>query len=419
MSKEGVDRFRTFGEVELDLFVAHLRPAAELAGRVDAYASEFPHGVPRERVEWLKGLIAKGKPSRPETRKYAEKYGVAGVQRFITRGKRKIYSLPIETFPNHVNNTYLILDGHGGLATSTLIDVGTKLPTTMAGFERAFTVLREVWDENVFMDELDNVILTHAHIDHFGNIAWHRENSKAKVFIHELDARVLTNFKEVMVMATKNLEVFMRRAGLPDEDRKRFGEMYFSSKEWFQPVTIDRMVADDEEIIREYKVIHVPGHCPGHICLMVDNVMFSGDHIIDRITPHQAPESITAFMGLKHYIDSLRKVQKIGGIDLILSGHEKPITNPYERIHEIIASHQERLTLIQEFTRSQSRTLHEITLHLFPTQKDYGQLLALEEAGAHVEYLHQRGHLAIANLDEVARAADPVFFYGPGPNPVN
>jgi hypothetical protein len=36
---------------------------------------------------------------------------------------------------------------------------------------------------------------------------------------------------------------------------------------------------------------------------------------------------------------------------------------------------------------------------------------ALLDAGAHVEYLHQLGQLAIANLDEVARARDPVIEY--------
>ena len=42
---------------------------------------------------------------------------------------------------------------------------------------------------------------------------------------------------------------------------------------------------------------------------------------------------------------------------------------------------------------------------------DRSRILALDEAGAHVEYLHQLGQLRIANLDQVARSRDPVIEY--------
>ncbi len=38
----------------------------------------------------------------------------------------------------------------------------------------------------------------------------------------------------------------------------------------------------------------------------------------------------------------------------------------------------------------------------------YHVLLAIEEAGAHVEYLHQRGRLRIVNLDELESDNCPV-----------
>lgn len=413
MSKESVGRFRTFGQVEFDLFITKEQTREELRGILDPFLKEFPDSVTSERTQHLHALLDNEKLSKSEIKKYAEIYGVAGVQRFVTKGRKRVYSLPIETFPNHINNCYLIMDGSGKMATRTMIDVGTQLPTAVKGFERCFRVINEIWDETAHMDDMDNIVLTHGHIDHFGNIGWHRQHSKAKVFIHELDARILTNFQEVWVVATQNLRVYMRRAGLPEDLQEKFHQMYLSSKEWFKPVSVDRLLVDDEKIINGYKVIHVPGHCPGHICLMVDNVLFSGDHIIERITPHQAPESISVFMGLNHYLDSLRKIQRIAGIELILSGHEQPITNTYERIHEIIESHSERLRDISDFVREEPRTIFEITQHLFPDQRQYGKLLALEEAGAHVEYLHQRGELAIANIDEAMKSDTPVYRYTP------
>jgi hypothetical protein len=40
-------------------------------------------------------------------------------------------------------------------------------------------------------------------------------------------------------------------------------------------------------------------------------------------------------------------------------------------------------------------------------------MLALTDVGARVEYLDQRGHLAIANLDDVEGDAVPVYRYRP------
>ena len=44
---------------------------------------------------------------------------------------------------------------------------------------------------------------------------------------------------------------------------------------------------------------------------------------------------------------------------------------------------------------------------LFGERSGYTRLLALEEAGAHVEYLFQRGELGIANVEEVAAQPEP------------
>jgi hypothetical protein len=41
----------------------------------------------------------------------------------------------------------------------------------------------------------------------------------------------------------------------------------------------------------------------------------------------------------------------------------------------------------------------------------YNVLLALEEAGAHVEYLAQRGRLRISNLAEMESNSGPISIY--------
>jgi hypothetical protein len=52
---------------------------------------------------------------------------------------------------------------------------------------------------------------------------------------------------------------------------------------------------------------------------------------------------------------------------------------------------------------------------MYPKVEGFHVLLALEEVGAHVEYLYQRGRLRVDNLDEVERAVNPPVRYRPSP----
>ena len=132
--------------------------------------------------------------------------------------------------------------------------------------------------------------------------------------------------------------------------------------------------------------------------------------MLARITPHQFPQAITPFGGLEHYFNSLEKVRRIEPVALALGGHEEPIGDLRARVDEIASFHRERLLRVREICAT-PRTIAEVSAALFGPQEGYGEMLAIEEAGAHVDYLHALGKLRIANLDEVARARDPVFQY--------
>jgi hypothetical protein len=103
-------------------------------------------------------------------------------------------------------------------------------------------------------------------------------------------------------------------------------------------------------------------------------------------------------------------VRRLGGIWLALPGHEAPIEDMPARIDVIAAHHERRLGQVLDLCRD-PMTLVEVSKRLFGPRAGYTRLLALEEAGAHVEYLFQRGELGIANLSEVSEQANPVIQY--------
>ena len=60
---------------------------------------------------------------------------------------------------------------------------------------------------------------------------------------------------------------------------------------------------------------------------------------------------------------------------------------------------------------ARARTVLQVAQDMFGDQEGYSRIMAIDEAGAHVEYLHALGQLRIANLDEVAvraRSRHPV-----------
>jgi len=93
-----------------------------------------------------------------------------------------------------------------------------------------------------------------------------------------------------------------------------------------------------------------------------------------------------------------------------LGGHEPPISDVSQRIEEIRQAHDQRLARTLEICQ-EPRSIAEVSKALFGHVESYHVLLALEEAGAHVEYLHQQGALVAVNLEEIQNESQPVIRY--------
>ncbi len=382
---------------------AHLAPA-DARAKLVSNAEDVARTGHAPRVAQLFHALDSGDPVVVRT--YVDQHGAAGVRRFHAGEKTRIYCLEVETLPRHVNNIYVLLEP----GSAVLVDCGSGFDSSVRDLDLGFAIVRAVFAEEVTFAELDWCVITHAHIDHFGGANHLREKSRARIAVHELDARVLACFEERLVVASKDLDVFWRRAGVPDDERAQLLARYGVTKKFFRSVEIDRALRDGDVLGPGYRVHHTPGHCPGQICLQTSDVLFTSDHVLGRTTPHQFPQAITPFGGLEHYFHSLSKVRKLEGINLALAGHEEPIWDLRARIDGIASFHRDRLAKVLELCR-EPRTIRAVTEEMFGEQDGYGILLAIEEAGAHVEYLHQLGKLRIANLAEVDKERDPVIQY--------
>lgn len=328
------------------------------------------------------------------------------LQRFETGAGRVIFSFPARSFPTLTNNIYVIDDGE----QYVLIDAGSGMERPNADLLAGFTAIGEHLGRPFSPADIGTILITHGHIDHFGGLPFLRQYTAAPAGVHVLDRRVLSNHEERMVFAYRRLETFLEGAGVSAEERVVLMSVYLFSKTYYRSTPVQFLLEEGRPTVGGFGVFHVPGHCPGQVCLLVDDVLLTADQVLSRITPHQAPESITLNMGLGHYLDSLDKVAALPGVRLGLGGHEDPIDDVPGRVAAIRAAHDERLGKVMDICRA-PQSIAAISRALFGHVDSYHVLLALEETGAHVEYLHQRGELMAANLEEIEATSRPVVQY--------
>ncbi len=327
------------------------------------------------------------------------------VSRFQTGQGRVLYSFKVQAFKALVANIHVLEDGD----RLFLIDTGSGTPESNRQLLDGFQAIERECGRRVDPAKFEAILITHGHIDHFGGLPFLRRFSHAPIGVHPLDRATLSHHEERAVVASRRLESFLASAGVAEEHRAELMQVYLWAKGFYRSVQTQFTLEEDQPNPASVEVIHVPGHCPGQVCLRVDDILLTADHVLSRITPHQAPESITASTGLGHYLDSLARIAK-EDVRLGLGGHEDPIPDLPARIAAIRKSHDNRLDRTLEICR-EARTIQEISLELFGRVESYHVLLALEETGAHVEYLYQRGELAAANVEELQTAPQPVVRY--------
>ena len=326
---------------------------------------------------------------------------------FTTKKGARIYRIPMEAFPNFWVYAYLVFVDEQIVLIDSGSGFGDSNQHLLDGIERARA------DEGLdsVIDNLDHILITHGHIDHFGGLPFLIEKTNAKVGVHELDLRNLTNYEERILVAERRLRDYLREAGVSKEKLEEIVRVYLVNKMLFKSVPVDFTYNAIDMKLGRFEFCHVPGHSAGHVAIRLDDHIFCGDHVLNGISPHQWPERLTLNMGLGHYLGSLTKFEVWAGegVTLTLSGHNEPIENLSARIRQIEQIHAERLERTLAIL-SEPHTVADVSSRLFPNVGGYDILLSVEEAGAHVEYLYQRGLLGIANIDEIEQGKAPLLY---------
>ena len=329
---------------------------------------------------------------------------------FKTSGGARIFRLPLNVFPDFWAYAYLVLVKDLAVLIDTGSGFGDSNSHLASGFDQAGDAMRR----KIRLEDLTHILITHGHIDHFGGLVFLRERTKARIGVHELDLGILANYEQRLAMAEKRLRTYLVEAGVKGDKVEDFINLYRVNKALFHSLDVDFTYEACNMRLEPFEMLHVPGHSAGHVVIRLHDILFSGDQVLSRITPHQSPESLTLSTGLGHYLDSLTLLEKWAGEpSLTLAGHDDPIPVLPARLAEIRSAHAARLNRTMQFL-AEAHTILEVSKELFGRVSGYNSLLAIEEAGAHVEYLHQRGLLRIDNMDALETSKEPQITYYKG-----
>ena len=317
---------------------------------------------------------------------------------FESSSGARIRRLPVEAFPNMWANLYLVDTGK----ILALIDTGSGNDKSNEDLQRGIA------DAGYKLSDLTHILLTHGHIDHYGGLPFLREHAQAQIGLHELDLQTISHHEARLAVMSHRLDDFLAGAGVPPERRAELLQMYRFTKALYRSVPVDFTYEAHEMKVSPFEMVHVPGHCPGHVAIKLDDIVFCGDLVLEHITPHQSPEELTSFMGVRHYLESLSVLERwADGARIVFNGHDEPIHD----LPSHIASTRQHLYARIEQTlaaASEPRTVAEITEKVYGAMGGYNTLLVIEKIGAYVEYLYQCGLLEVTNFEELENGKGPV-----------
>ncbi|HZJ23661.1 MAG TPA: MBL fold metallo-hydrolase, partial [Anaerolineales bacterium] len=218
---------------------------------------------------------------------------------FESSNGAKLHRIPLEAFPNFWAYVYIVLKDD----FCVLIDSGSGIESShkhlLSGMEQA----------GLQPLDLTHILLTHAHIDHYGGLSKLKPLTQAKIGCHELDVQTVAHHDARLALVSRHLASFLTEAGLAEETRDQLLSIYHVTKAIYQSVPVDFIYDTMAMHLGPFEMIHLPGHCPGHVAIRLDDVVFCGDMVVEGVTPHLAPESITPYGGLDHYLESLTRFQ--------------------------------------------------------------------------------------------------------------
>jgi glyoxylase-like metal-dependent hydrolase (beta-lactamase superfamily II) len=293
-------------------------------------------------------------------------------------------------------NAYLIED-----SPLTLIDSGPNSGKALDELEQALAARGHK------IEDIELLVVTHQHIDHFGLASILARRSGAEVAALDGLVPYLRDYGTSAEQDDRFAQDIMLRHGIPADVVTALRAVSASFRAWGAAVEITRPLRDGEELRlrdRTLRVLHRPGHSPSDTVFLDESrsILLAADHLIKHISsnPLLARPLGTGpdFSGprpraLVDYIASLERTRATD-LSLVLPGHGVPISDHAALIDERFRMHRRRAEKIHGLIAARPRTAHEIAVALWGNVAVTQAFLTISEVLGHVDLLLDEARVA-------------------------
>jgi glyoxylase-like metal-dependent hydrolase (beta-lactamase superfamily II) len=277
----------------------------------------------------------------------------------------------------------------------TLIDTGVPSDGAYNGLQKQLKL------HGLKPKDIERVIITHLHNDHIG-LAERLRDFGAEIWAgdmaRERQEMIVKEWNNLYENTLKELDLFGGQQYRHNITRNRY---VFKSD--IKPMPIDKYLADGEKFTLgdlDLEVIWTPGHSYEHICLLdqKNRILFSGDHVLPKITSHVALHSYRDHDPLGEYLSSLEKIQDVD-VDTILPGHEWTFNDLKPRVQQLMTHHRNRLDEMKETLEDGPQTVYDVGSKVhwdsrpWPKMTFWTKRMAATETFAHLFYLEKLGEV--------------------------
>lgn len=295
-----------------------------------------------------------------------------------------VATIPVPTpFPVGPVNVHVVL-----AEPFTLVDTG---PLT----DDAWDALRAgLARHGLSVADVERVLLTHGHQDHFGLAARIERAGKACLFGGRLDRghfRGLRNRRMLFEALT--------RAGFGPIERFTMAAMTAAVDHYAEPLASWDELSGGEVLPGHgysVRVRSVPGHTPGSLTFEVPEagVLFTGDTVLRDITPNaivdEDPERPgEAFRSVTRYFASFDSIEP--GDAELLTGHGRRVPDFAAHRAKLEGKYASRIAQIERSLAGPPTTVESLCRRIFPTVRPMDLYLAYSEVLGFLMYLEDLG----------------------------
>jgi glyoxylase-like metal-dependent hydrolase (beta-lactamase superfamily II) len=301
-------------------------------------------------------------------------------------------------------NCYLVEDD-----PLTLVDTGPNSGTSLTALEAA------LGERGRRVEDLERIVITHQHMDHFGLLAILADRSGAEVCALDRLASWLEHFPDSTEADDAFAEAIMLRHGIPADMVMVLRALSRQYRAWGADARATTLLADGETLGfagRAWTIHHRPGHSPTDTVFHDERSgeLVAGDHLIKHISSNplltrpvdgdegERPKALVA------YIASLRATRAME-VSVVLPGHGEAFGEHRPLIDERLRMHERRARKLLGLVAERPQTAYELAQDLWGNVAVTQAYLTLSEVLGHMDLLVDDGQVVEVEDEGVVRFA--------------